>query len=69
MKNPDEGLPQGFSRYGKNYNRFAKFGERKLQMASMGGFGDAIAGGGEDPVEKACWMFDNSYLGFLNRDK
>ena len=34
----------------------------------MGGFADAIAGGGDDPVEKACWLYDNSYIGFLNRD-
>ena len=67
--NPDKGVPEGFSRYGKKYNRFAKEGERKLQMASMTGFGDAIAGGGEDPIEKACWMFDNTYIGYLNRDK
>lgn len=38
-------------------------------MASMGGFGDAIAGGGEDPIEKTCWMYDNSYIGFINKDK
>ena len=38
-------------------------------MATMDGFGDAIAGGGDDEIEKACWMFDNSYIGFLNSDK
>ena len=35
----------------------------------MTGFGDAIAGGGDDPIEKATWMYDQSYIGFLNRDK
>ncbi len=38
-------------------------------MASMDGFGDAIAGGGYDPIEMACWMYDNTYIGYLNRDK
>ena len=38
-------------------------------MATMDGFGDAIAGGGEDEIEKAVWMHDNSYIGFLNSDK
>ena len=28
--NPDKNAPEGFSRYGKKYNRFAKEGERKL---------------------------------------
>ena len=27
--------------------------------------GDAIAGGGDDLIEKACWMFDMSYIGYL----
>ena len=29
-KDPDQGVPEGYSRVGKNYNRFAKEGERKL---------------------------------------
>ena len=24
---------------------------------------------GDDPIEKSCWMYDSSYIGFLNRDK
>ena len=28
--NPEKGVPEGYSRFGKKYNRFAKDGERKL---------------------------------------
>ena len=66
LKEGEEPKPELYSKFGVN-RKFAKNqAERKLIMANMAGFGDAIAGGGEDPIEKACWMYEGGPPGSVH---